>query len=123
MIEGKIDSRNTGIDWLKFLAVFLVMNSHMDNCYPYYEFLSTGGAIGDALFFFSSGFTLFLGRDMPFDQWYKRRINRIYPSIFAVSIITYLVWHFEENIGDILIGKRYWFIGRQSQSASAILVN
>lgn len=103
--------RVPAIDILKFIAVFLVMNSHMEVCYPKFQFLATGGAIGDALFFFASGFTLFLGRDMRFDQWYKRRINRIYPSILAAAIVAYVVWHFEENIGDILIGKRYWFIG------------
>lgn len=80
-------------------------------CYPKYDFLSTGGAIGDALFFFASGFTLFLGKKMRFDNWYKRRINRIYPSILATAIFVYVIWHFSENIGDIMIGKRYWFIG------------
>lgn len=104
-------NRVPAIDILKFIAVFCVMNSHMEICYPRYQFLATGGAIGDALFFFASGFTLFLGRDMRFDQWYKRRINRIYPSIFAAAIFAYVVWRFEENFGDILIGKRYWFIG------------
>ncbi len=104
-------NRVPAIDILKFIAVFLVMNSHMAICYPKYQFLATGGAIGDALFFFASGFTLFLGRDMRFDQWYKRRINRIYPSVLAAAIVAYIVWHFEENIGDILIGKRYWFLG------------
>ena len=103
--------RIPAIDILKFFAVFLVMNSHMGICYLKFQFLSTGGAIGDALFFFASGFTLFLGRDVRFDQWYKRRINRIYPSIIAAAIVAYIVWHFEENIGDILMGKRYWFIG------------
>ena len=83
--------RNTGIDWLKVLAVFLVMNSHMQICYPKYGFLASGGAIGDALFFFASGFTLFLGRTMRFDNWYKRRINRIYPSIIATAIITWAI--------------------------------
>lgn len=104
-------NRVPAIDILKFIAIFCVMNSHMEICYPRYQFLATGGAIGDALFFFASGFTLFLGRDMRFDQWYKRRINRIYPSILAAAIVAYVVWHFEENIGDMLIGKRYWFIG------------
>ena len=103
--------RNTGIDWLKVLAVFLVMNSHMQICYPKYGFLASGGAIGDALFFFASGFTLFLGRTMRFDNWYKRRINRIYPSIFATAIITWAIWKNVDSIGDILLGKRYWFIG------------
>jgi hypothetical protein len=104
-------NRVPAIDILKFIAVFLVMNSHMEMCYPKFQFLATGGGIGDALFFFASGFTLFLGRDLRFDQWYKRRINRIYPSILAVAIVACLVWGFEENIVDILIGKRYWFIG------------
>ena len=103
--------RNIAIDILKFVAVFMVMNSHMAICYPKYSILATGGAIGDALFFFASGFTLFLGGNMRFDNWYKRRINRIYPSILATSIFTYVIWGFSENIGDILIGKRYWFIG------------
>ena len=106
-----VKDRNIAIDILKFFAVFLVMNSHMAICYPKYQFLATGGAIGDALFFFASGFTLFLGKNMRFDQWYKRRINRIYPSILAAAITAYVIWGFEENIGDILIGKRYWFIG------------
>lgn len=53
--------RDTAIDFVKFLALFLVLNSHMGECYPKWQFLATGGAIGDALFFFASGFTLFLG--------------------------------------------------------------
>lgn len=110
VIAGKV-TRNVGIDWLKALAVFLVMNSHMQICYPKYGFLATGGAIGDALFFFASGFTLFLGRQMRFDNWYKRRINRIYPSIIATAIIAWAVWGNTDNIGDILLGKNYWFIG------------
>lgn len=103
--------RNTGIDWLKALAVILVMNSHMNMCYPKFGFLASGGAIGDALFFFVSGFTLFLGRHMRFDNWYKRRISRIYPSIIATAIIVWLLWNNTDSIGDILLGKRYWFIG------------
>ena len=103
--------RNIAIDLLKFLAVFLVMNSHMAICYPRYSFLSTGGAMGDALFFFASGFTLFLGKPMRFDNWYKRRISRIYPGIFAASIFAFIIWGFKEDFGDVLIGKRHWFIG------------
>ena len=103
--------RNIAIDVLKFVAVFMVMNSHMSICYTKYGILATGGAIGDALFFFSSGFTLFLGKNLRFDNWYKRRINRIYPSILATAIVVYVFWGYVENIGDILIGRRYWFIG------------
>lgn len=103
--------RNSAIDLLKFVAVFFVMNSHMYMCYGKYDYLSTGGAFGDALFFFSSGFTLLLGRNLPFDNWYKRRISRIYPSVLAAAIFALIFWGFHEDIGDVLIGKRYWFLG------------
>ena len=69
--------RNIGIDILKCFAAIVITNSHMDILYPKFGALATGGAIGDALFFFCSGFTLFLGRMGRFDNWYKRRINRI----------------------------------------------
>ena len=47
-----------------------------------FSILATGGAIGDVLFLFVSGYTLFLGNmDLKFDNWYKRRINRIYPTL------------------------------------------
>lgn len=104
-------NRNIAIDFVKFFAVFLVMNSHMAICYPTCKFISTGGAMGDALFFFASGFTLLLGKQLRFDNWYKRRISRIYPSILAASLFALIVWGFKEDFGDVLIGKRYWFIG------------
>lgn len=84
----KIVSRDFSIDILKFLAVFLIINSHMDALYVKYEMLATGGAIGDTLFLFASGYTLFLSsKTLRFDNWYKRRINRIYSSVIVCSII------------------------------------
>ena len=53
-------NRNNGIDILKCLAAILITNSHMDMMYPKFSLMATGGAIGDALFFFCSGFTLLL---------------------------------------------------------------
>lgn len=107
--QGK--PRDTAIDLIKFLAVFLVMNSHMGECYPKYQFLATGGAIGDSLFFFVSGFTLFLGsKSLRFDEWYKRRIKRIYPSILAVAIIGATVFGRDDSFFDVIMAKRYWFI-------------
>lgn len=65
--------RDNSIDLLKFLAVLLITNSHFDKLYPEsISFLGTGGAIGDALFFFCSGFTLFLKPMGQFDNWYKK---------------------------------------------------
>lgn len=106
-----VKERDTAIDLVKFVAVFLVMNSHMGACYPKYQFLATGGAIGDALFFFASGFTLFLGGAiLRFDEWYKKRIKRIYPSILAVAIVGAFVFGREESFGSIILAKQYWFI-------------
>ena len=68
--------RDYSIDILKFLAVFLIINSHMDALYVKYGMLATGGAIGDVLFLFASGYTLLLSkRNLSFDNWYKRRIS------------------------------------------------
>lgn len=52
--------RNISIDILKCFAALLITNSHMNMLYGDYRFLATGGCIGDVLFFFCSGFTLFL---------------------------------------------------------------
>ena len=53
--------RDLSIDILKFIAVIAITNSHMELLYGKYSVLATGGAIGDVLFFFASGFTLFRG--------------------------------------------------------------
>lgn len=57
-------NRINGVDILKCIAAILITNSHMDMLYPKFSFLATGGAIGDALFFFCSGFTLLLKPQM-----------------------------------------------------------
>lgn len=76
--------RDISIDILKFIAVMFVINSHMDVQYGQYSALATGGAFGDALFFFCSGYTLLLGSAAGrrnFFNWYKKRISRIYPVV------------------------------------------
>lgn len=83
--------RDYSIDIIKFFACLFIINSHADICYPKYSVLATGGAIGDALFLFCSGYTLFWGNLKRFDNWYKRRINRIYPSVFACLAISLLI--------------------------------
>lgn len=82
----------------------------MGECYESYSFLATGGAIGDALFFFASGFTLFLGRNMRFDNWYKRRISRIYPTILAVGILAAIIWDSTDSFWSVITSQKYWFI-------------
>lgn len=87
----KLKKRDYSIDILKFFAVFLIINSHMDICYPKFSILATGGAIGDCLFLFASGYTLFWKQPTRFDNWYKRRINRIYPSVIMCALVGALI--------------------------------
>lgn len=102
--------RNIAIDILKFFAALLITNSHMELLYGKYSFLATGGAIGDVLFFFCSGFTLFIGRMGRFDNWYKRRINRIYPTVFAWAIISSFIFNNNVPMNYIIIYGGGWFV-------------
>ena len=103
--------RDIGIDIIKFFAAFLITNSHMEALYPQnMAFLATGGAIGDALFFFYSGFTLFLKPMGRFDLWYKKRINRIYPTVFAKAILFALIFNIHTDIYDTIVNGGGWFV-------------
>ena len=105
--------RKIGIDIFKFLAVFFILNSHMGPLYVKFPVLASGGAIGNALFFFCSGFTLFLkpfGGVSDFPNWYKVRINRIYPTVFAVAIVLCLLFKQHNDIIWILLYGGQWFV-------------
>lgn len=88
---SEIKQRDFAVDIVKFFAVFLIINSHADIMYPRMSILATGGAIGDCLFLFVSGYTLFLGKNQIFGSYYKRRIQRIFPSVFAALAFVHLV--------------------------------
>lgn len=107
-MAATIKKRDGGISFAKFIATFLVMNSHMGICYAKYKFLATGGALGNALFFFISGFTLFLGVKQSFPNFFKRRLARIYPVVVAMAIVSCLLWNNQENFIQQL--THYWFI-------------
>lgn len=102
--------RDFSVDVLKFLAALLITNSHMEILYGEYSFMATGGAIGDALFFFCSGYTLFLGRNASFFNWYKRRINRIYPTIFAWALVYSAIVGVSADFVNVLLHGGGWFV-------------
>lgn len=105
-----IKERNLSIELLKFIAVIVVINSHSDIMYGKYSYLATGGAIGDSLFFFASGFTIFLGRLDRFDNWYKRRIQRIYPSLIALALVLPILGSKPMDILELASGGGAWFV-------------
>jgi len=62
--------------FLRALAILLVINSHLDKYYriPY---IGMGGAIGNSMFFFLSAFGLYLSQQKQsqnFKEWFTRRI-------------------------------------------------
>lgn len=113
MIKDKysMKQRDISIDILKFCAVLAITNSHMELLYGDYSFLATGGAIGDVLFFFASGYTLFLGRvKVRFDNYYKRRINRIYPTVFAWALLCSVFFNENRSMEYIVLYGGGWFV-------------
>lgn len=106
-IENK---RIIAIDILKVFAVLLVLNSHMELAYGNYSIFATGGAFGDALFFFASGFMLCRGPALRFDNFYKKRISRIYPTVIIVAIVAALLFDRNDNIIIILLNGGGWFV-------------
>lgn len=105
-------TRNPAIDILKFMAVLFIFNAHSVILYPVCSWMSTGGYIGDALFFFCSGFTLFRGRGRElgrFDSWYKRRLSRIWPSCMAFALMSYFFSARPLTVYETLCGVG-WFV-------------
>jgi peptidoglycan/LPS O-acetylase OafA/YrhL len=102
--------RDNSIVILKFLASILITNSHFEMMYPSQLVrLATGGAIGDALFFFCSGYTLFLGRMDGFFNWYRRRFVRIYPVVFVYAILASAIFSKEITWKNLVAGGG-WFV-------------
>ena len=106
--------RYYNLDFLKVLAAIFITNSHF---IPLYKDISpslaTFGVHGNALFFFVSGFVLMMGFEMKQDlfvNWYKKRIQRLWPSVFLWSIIAAIIWKDPITWKNLLIANNYWFL-------------
>lgn len=98
-------NRDYTIDVLKCFAALLITYSHMELQFGKFSALATGGSFGDCLFFFCSGYTLLLSsKQVNFFNWYKNRINRIYPAVFAWAFISYYIFDADWNMGHVLRG-------------------
>lgn len=80
---------------LRMLGAILITNSHFDDLYPIAA-LGTGGAIGNGLFFFASGFTI-KHFEKTFLKWYGHRIKKIYISIFVWMTLLCIAFKTLEN--------------------------
>lgn len=73
------------ITLLKFFAAFLITWSHLDKCFPADQaVLATGGTLGNGLFFFISGFGLFLStRNLKSFSWFQVKISKLLLPTFV----------------------------------------
>ena len=74
--------------FLRAVAILLVVNSHLDHYYPI-SHMATGGAIGNSLFFFLSAFGVYISqrnKRRSFKEFIGDRISRIYPSMWTVLV-------------------------------------
>lgn len=101
--------RDYSIDILKFLAAILITNSHIKIFEPDY-ILSTGGTLGDVMFIFCSGFTLFLGKTGRFDNWYKKRLMRIFPPVVCWGVLAAFIFNSHASLKDVIINGGGWFV-------------
>ncbi len=87
MRKIKDNSYNNTV-FLRFIAIILILNSHLDLYYPI-KYIGTGGAIGNTLFFILSSYGLFKSFEntpQNFSPWYARRVARIYPAVWLTIL-------------------------------------
>lgn len=78
---------------LRALAALLIINSHLESCYPIRQ-AAVDGLVGNSLFFLLAGLGLVASERRSrrsFPEWYGRRLVRILPSVaLAVLLFYYL---------------------------------
>ena len=102
---------------LRILAVLLIVNSHLSLFYNY-EYLATGGAIGNAIFFLISGIGLSYSlskKKIRYFSWLKKRYLRIYPKLitivlFYISIGFIIVNNISEFFLKLIFPVEFWFL-------------
>lgn len=77
------------VNWLKAFATIFITNSHYGEIWPI-SAMAVGGHLGNCLFFMLSGFCMCNIRES-FPRWYAKRILRIYPALWIVATVDFLV--------------------------------
>lgn len=101
--------RICSIDILKFLATVAIFNHLAQRFYGSYPSLATGGVLGCGVFFFCSGYTLYLGHLDRFDCWIKRRLARLWPTAIIVALCYGLFGYGRSSVAFALSGSG-WFV-------------
>lgn len=102
------------VDVIRALAMALITNSHYTGVYPT-DIIANGGLLGDVSFFAVSGFCL-SSIKLPFHKWYLKRIFRIYPITWVITVVYILFGAFKvssltEIVSSFVYPTKYHFIG------------
>ena len=95
---------------LRCLAAMLITNAHYTGVYPT-DLIANGGLLGDVIFFCVSGYCLY-NIKQKFGFWYLKRIIRIYPTLWIITILYLLIgfYNFSEefNLFYYLVYPTYY---------------
>lgn len=98
-----------GTTLLKFFATILITNSHFAYLYPNgFQIFATGGTIGNSLFFFISGYSLFFSNNDRFVNWISKRFFRVLISYWVFLPVKIFLGE-SVTIIDFFI-PTYWFL-------------
>jgi peptidoglycan/LPS O-acetylase OafA/YrhL len=92
LIMTHLETSRKDTMFLRFIAIILILNSHLDLYYPI-AYIGTGGAIGNSLFFMLSSFGLLLSernKANGLSTYAEKRFIRIFPPVWIVLIVVVL---------------------------------
>lgn len=113
MIFSKdICQRNLALVVMRFLAALCITQSHVACLLPErWQVAVVGADIGDGLFFFCAGYSLYLGRTYGgFIQWYGHKAARILPPFLVMGLLTGLFFGIKSSFIDVVSCSGYWFV-------------
>lgn len=96
---------------LKVIATLFITWFHFKwNVPEQYAPLFIGGAIGNSLFFFCSGYLLKIKSERYPGEWLIQKLIRILPSVWVYMGITLLLGVATYNWNNIIYPTPYWFV-------------
>lgn len=103
------------VDVLRCIATILITNSHYNAIWPIAA-LATGGSLGNTLFFAISGYCLSNTQNTNFVEWMKKRVLRIYPAVWIVTLIEFafltpsIIHSIWDGVTYFIYPTQFWFV-------------